>query len=266
MYLFFTAIILGIVEGLTEFIPVSSTGHLILAGNLLGFIGEKANTFEVVIQLGAILAVAIIYWKKIVSMLHPKEILNFKENKLNVWHIAVAIIPIIIVAFLLHKYIKEYLFSPFTVIIGLVVGAIVMIIAENFSSPNSIKQIDKISMKQALLIGLIQCLSLWPGFSRAGATISGGLFAGLNRKAAAEFSFIIAIPVMIAASGFDMLKMWNSLNMQDLAILAVGFIVSFIVAYAAVLFFLRLLDKYSLRVFAYYRFAIAFVAFLYFYM
>lgn len=265
MSLFITAIILGIIEGLTEFIPVSSTGHLILTGNILGFTGDKASNFEVVIQLGAILAVAILYSNKFLSMINPKKIFNIK-SQLSIAHIIVAMIPISIVGLSFHKFIKQYLFSPFTVIIGLIIGAVVILLAERFSKPSSIKDVDKISIKQAFLIGLAQCLALWPGFSRAGATISGGLLFGLDRKTAAEFSFIVAVPVMIAASSFDMLKMWSSLTIQDLQLLLVGFIVSFIVAYVAVLLFLKLLERYSLKFYSYYRFVLAAIAYLYFYI
>lgn len=262
---YFTAIIMGIVEGLTEFIPVSSTGHLILTGEILGFVGVKANNFEVVIQLGAILAVVCIYWKKLLSMINPKFLFKYDSSKLTIWHIAVAIIPIGIIGFLVNDYIDKYLFSPLTVIIGLTFGSIALILGESLNKTPKINDMDSITIKQAFFIGLSQCFALWPGFSRSGATISGGLFFGIDRKTAAEFSFIIAIPVMLGASSLKLIKTWSILNIDDLLFLGVGFVVSFIVAYAAVLTFLKILDKYKLNIFAYYRLALAFIAWIYFF-
>lgn len=264
MYLIFVAIIMGIVEGLTEFIPVSSTGHLILTGELLGFVGEKANNFTIIIQLGAILAIVVIYWKKLFSMITPKNILDFKANRLNVWHIAAAIVPIGIIGLLVEDYIDKYLFSPMIVVIGLIVGSFLMMFAEKMNKSPKIKSIDDITYTQAFFIGLFQTFALWPGFSRSGSTISGAMLFGLDRKSAADFSFIIAIPVMVGAAGIKFVKMIDILTMNDFLILGTGFVVAFIAAYAAVVTFLKLLNKYSLNVFAFYRFALAAVALIYF--
>ncbi len=248
------ALIQGIVEGLTEFIPVSSTGHLILAGSLLGFEGEKAKTFEVVIQLGAILAVLILYWKRVLSLfaLAPR-----KAGGLNLLHLIIACIPAAVIGFAAEKYIDKYLFSPATVLIGLVAGGIMMIYAERRAGRARTKNLDQISYAQAFGVGLSQCLALWPGFSRSGATISFGLMTGMDRKTAAEFSFILAIPIMFGASGLSLVKHIGIFDRSDLFFLAVGFIVSFIVAWFAVVWFLRLLQRVNLTPFAVYRFIVA---------
>ncbi len=255
------AVIQGIVEGLTEFLPVSSTGHLILSGELLHFTGNKAETFEIVIQLGAILAVAIIYWKRLVGLFNWKEGFHIKNKdgvgKLNLIHIFIAIFPAMLMGLILHGVIKDYLFSPYTVLIGLVVGGIFMIYAEKKKRNVTADNMDQLTYKQALYIGLFQILALWPGFSRSGSTIAGGLLVGTNQKTAAEFSFIIAIPMMIAASGYDLLKSYQYLSINDFGFFAVGFIVSFAIALLAVITFLKLLQRLKLSSFAYYRFIVA---------
>lgn len=260
MELFFTAVILGIVEGLTEFIPVSSTGHLILAGELLQYTGEQAATFQVFIQLGAILAVVILYherFRRFFSRRNIEDSLKFRQNELNLMHVAIAIAPAFLFGFLLHDLIKEYLFTSSTVLVGLVIGGIFMIVAEKLPIPTYAENLDRIKYRQCLVIGLTQCLSLWPGFSRSGATIAGGLVAGLNHKTAAEFSFIIAVPVMIAATGYDLLKSWHLITPDFILTLAVGFVVSFLVAVAAIVGFLKLLARTKLTPFAVYRFFLA---------
>ena len=253
-------IILGIVEGLTEFIPVSSTGHLILSGELLKFTGERAATFEVFIQLGAILAVVLLYRERFRRFLTPENIVSgfkMQQHELNWMHIAVAILPALIFGYLVHDIIKKYLFSPETVLIGLVVGGIVMIVPERMNIATYSTDLDKISFRQCLVIGLAQCLSLWPGFSRSGATISGGLLTGLNHKTAAEFSFIIAVPVMIAATAYDLLKSWHLITPDFIVTLLIGFVVSFVVAVLAIVVFLKLLQRIKLTPFAVYRFVLA---------
>jgi undecaprenyl-diphosphatase len=257
------AVIQGIVEGLTEFLPVSSTGHLILAGDLLQFRGPKAETFEIVIQLGAILAVAILYWRRILQLLGLKKNQQLNTQGLSVIHILLAMIPALIMGFLLHSYIKDYLFSPITVLIGLIVGGVFMLFAEKRQLHIQARTIDDLTYAQAFAVGLFQCLALWPGFSRSGATIAGGLLAGTSHKAAADFSFLVAIPMMVAASGYDLLKSYQFLSIHDLGFFAVGFVVSFIVAILAVVSFLKLLEKLKLAPFAYYRFILAAVFWLY---
>jgi len=256
------AVIIGIVEGLTEFLPISSTGHMILAGSVLGFEGERAKVFEVFIQLGAILAVLLLYKDKFKRMLDFRR-LSLTGN-LSAVHVAVAIIPVMVVGYILHRPIKEHLFSPWTVIIGLVFGGILMLVAEKFSGRSKIRTLESISIRQALFVGLFQILSLWPGFSRSGSTIAGGLFFGLSRTVAAEFSFIVAVPLMFVACIYDLLKTLGQLNAGDLQMIAIGFVVSFIVAYGSIVWFLRFLNGSSLASFAYYRFILAILSYFYF--
>lgn len=256
------AIIIGIVEGLTEFLPISSTGHMILIGSVLGFEGEKASVFEVFIQLGAILSVLIFYREKFLRMLKLGG--RNPGNALSIFHVAAGILPVMGVGYLFHKSIKTFLFSPATVIIGLVAGAVLMLVAEKMAKSPVIQKVEDISIKQAFFVGLFQVLSLWPGFSRSGSTISGGLFLGLSRTVAAEFSFIIAVPLMAVACTYDLLKVWSQLSLADLQMIAIGFLVAFIVAYGSIIWFLRFLNKSTLASFAYYRFIIAAISYYYF--
>lgn len=260
------AVIQGIVEGLTEFLPVSSTGHLILTGSLLHFTGEKASSFEIIIQLGAILAVVVVFWKRLFGLIGLNKEMRGDSNHLNLLHIFLAMLPAGILGLLLNDYILKYLFSPTTVLIGLVVGGFLMIYAQKSHRPIVTDTLDTVSYRQAFFIGLFQCLALWPGFSRSGATISGGLLVGTNYKISAEFSFIVAVPIMVAASGLDLIKTYHSLSTSDIPFFAVGFIVSFIVALLAIVSFLKLVNKVKLVPFAYYRFIIAaiFAIYLYF--
>lgn len=260
---YFFAIIQGIVEGLTEFVPVSSTGHLILAGHMLSVTGETAKTFEVFIQLGAILAVAFLYRQRMGEMLRRWKEVSTSEQRLTLWHIGLATLPAMGLGLLLHKLIKAYLFSPLTVLIGLVAGGIFMIFAEKRQIPISAVGVDGMSYRQALGIGLFQCLALWPGFSRSGATIAGGLLLGASYRAATEFSFLLAIPMMVAASGLDLLKSAQVLSRSDLGPFSVGFVISFLVAWLSVVSFLRLLERVKLAPFAWYRFLVAAVFGLY---
>ncbi|WP_027415732.1 undecaprenyl-diphosphate phosphatase [Aneurinibacillus terranovensis] len=263
MHSYLVAVIQGIVEGLTEFLPVSSTGHMILTGSLLNFTGEKADTFEIVIQLGAILAVAILYWKRILNLFGIGRERRRFGPQLNLLHIIIGMIPASIIGLLLHKFIKTHLFSPKTVLLSLIVGGIFMIFAERRKTFVTAETVDDISYGQAFGIGLFQVLSLWPGFSRSGATIAGGLLLGTSHKAVADFSFIMAIPIMLAASALDLYKSAGILTTSDLGFFAVGFIVAFIVALAAVVTFLRLLERVKLTPFAIYRFILAAVFWLF---
>lgn len=264
MHDYIIAIIQGIVEGITEFLPVSSTGHQVLAGELLGFTGEKAATFEIVIQLGAILAVAVIYWRRLLSLLGigsgvPADGKPQPKQKLNLVHVMIACLPASVLGLVFHSFIKEYLFSPYFVLAGLVLGGVFMLYGEKKKVAVKAENIDQLSYKQALSIGLFQCLSLWPGFSRSGATIAGGLLTGTSYKASTNFSFLIAVPMLVAASGYEMLKSYNTLTSADAGFFITGFVVAFIVAMLAVVTFLKLLDKLKLAPFAYYRFGLAVV-------
>ena len=214
--------------------------------------------------MGAILSVLFIYRDKFVHMLKPRR-LNLYGHGLTIQHVLAAIVPVMGIAFLLHKPIKTYLFSHYTVIIGLVIGAVLMLVAEKFAGKPRTRDVDYISVKQAFFVGLFQILSLWPGFSRSGSTIAGGLFFGLSRKAAADFSFIIAAPLMAAACFYDLFKVWDKLSMADINMFAIGFVVSFVVAYISVVWFLRFLNNSSLASFAYYRFVLAAFSYYYFF-
>jgi undecaprenyl-diphosphatase len=260
------AVVLGIVEGLTEFLPVSSTGHLILVGAWLHFVGERAETFEIAIQLGAIVAVALLYRRRFLDLLKDglagRALLPRPGVPGLTWaHIALACLPAFVFGFALHGFIKRNLFSTHTVLIGLVGGAVVMVAAELWSRRRTatpvVTTVDTVTLPQALAVGFVQCLALWPGFSRSGSTISGGLFVGLDRRTAAELSFIVAVPVMVAATGYDLLKSWHLLDASFLATLGVGFVVSFVVAWVAVVGFLRLVQRVSLLPFALYRVVVA---------
>lgn len=252
------AILLGIVEGLTEFLPVSSTGHLILTGHLFGFEGEAADTFKIVIQLGAVLAVLVLYWKRYMDML--KDLLAFRfsaARKLNVIHMILAMLPALIVYLLCKDFIKQVLFGPGPVLIGLIIGGVLLIVAARARRKVTSEETDDITYKQALGIGLFQCLALWPGFSRSGSTISGGLLLGTSQKAAADFTFIISVPVMLGATVLDMYDSREYLTTDALLLFAVGFVAAFIVAMIAVVTFLNLIKRLKLEWFALYRFVIA---------
>lgn len=267
------AIILGIVEGVTEYLPVSSTGHMILVGDWLGFDGPRASVFEVFIQLGAILSILLIYKEKFIRMcyqyrcwhLFKRENWFRNDTGLTLAHVAAGIVPVMIIGFFAHHAIKIYLFSPGTVIIGLIVGGLFMLAAERVGLRTVCNDVEKMTIMQAFLVGAFQVFALWPGFSRSGSTISGGLFLGLSRKTAADFSFIIAVPVMIIACFYDLIKSWKFLNGSDLWMIFVGFVTAFIVAYISVLWFLKFLNKSSLASFAYYRFVVALISLGYFF-
>lgn len=248
----YVAVILGVVEGLTEFLPVSSTGHLIITGHLLGYTGAKAETFEIVIQLGAILAVVLLYWDRFIGLLKTDPNKKF-SGIYGLWLLFLTSLPASILGLLTHKYIKMYLFSPTTVAIALAVGAIMIFIVEGRTQKEKTLSLDEISPKLALGIGLFQCLALWPGFSRSAATIMGGMLLGARRTVAAEYSFIAAVPIMFAATGYDFLKNYKLFETDDMIFLSIGFFVSFVSAWIAVKGFIYLLGKLTLRPFAIYR-------------
>lgn len=252
MSLFIKALIMGIVEGLTEFLPVSSTGHLIIVGDLIGFEGSRFHImFEIVIQLGAILAVVYYYRNKIIDSI--KHILP-PEWGFSLWFkIVIAFIPSAVLGVLLNDYIEKYFFSPFTVAIALIIGGVFMVIAENKFGRSGLDIMDKVNFHQSLIIGIGQCLSLFPGMSRSASTIMGGMAAGLSVRAAAEFSFFLAIPTMFGASFYSLAKGVAHMSTSEWQALGIGFVVSFIVALLAVDRFLTFLKKHSLKSFAYYR-------------
>ncbi|MDQ1004020.1 undecaprenyl-diphosphatase [Neobacillus niacini] len=271
LLLIIKAIILGLVEGLTEFAPVSSTGHMIIVDDMWlqseDFLGKYgANTFKVVIQLGSILAVVVTFKDRIIDLLGMGRMKNKlsapRGSRLKLTHVLVGLIPAGIFGVLLEDYIDEYLFSTETVLIGLVIGAIFMIIADRFGPKTpKIKTVDQITYKQALTIGLIQCLSLWPGFSRSGSTLSGGVLIGLSHRAAADFTFIMAVPIMAGASFLSLLKNWQYMTIDALPFFIAGFISAFVFALISIRFFLKLIDKIKLVPFAIYRILLALIIF-----
>ncbi|ELY3542948.1 undecaprenyl-diphosphate phosphatase [Cronobacter turicensis] len=261
MHSLLVAAILGIVEGLTEFLPVSSTGHMIIVGHLLGFEGDTAKTFEVVIQLGSILAVVVMFWRRLFGLIGihfgnpPHEGLG--KGRLSLIHILLGMVPAVVLGLAFHDFIKS-LFNPINVTYALVVGGVLLIIAEVFK-PKEPKApgLDDMTYRQAFFIGCFQCLALWPGFSRSGATISGGMLVGVSRYAASEFSFLLAVPMMMGATALDLYKSMGFLTMADLPMFAVGFVTAFVVALVAIKTFLHIIKRISFIPFAIYRFIVA---------
>lgn len=261
-YLLLKAFILGIVEGLTEFLPVSSTGHLIVIGDLLHFNNEVGKVFEIVIQLGAILAVCWEYRRKIAQVAgglgHDPGARKFVLN------LFIAFLPAALLGLLFIKAIKAHLFNPFAVAIAFIVGALVIFAIEARPRTPRIESVDDMSWRDALKIGVAQCFSLIPGTSRSGATIMGGLLFGLSRQTATEFSFFLAIPTMFAATFYDLFKHWNLLHAQDFATFAVGFITAFISAFIAVRALLKYVARHNFIVFAWYRLIFGIVILIYY--
>ncbi|MGG3573922.1 undecaprenyl-diphosphate phosphatase [Bacillus gobiensis] len=261
----FVAFILGLVEGMTEFAPISSTGHMIIVDDFLFqtkkmFSQEAANTFKVVIQLGSILAVVVLMRDRFLNLLGLKKMRGqtVTENHFNLFHVLIGILPFGILGFLFEDYIDTYLFSAERVVIGLVLGAILMLTADWFrrSKPRT-ETVDQITFKQSLSVGLIQCFALWPGFSRSGSTISGGVLLGMSHRVAADFTFIMAVPIMAGASGLSLLKNWDSITVDVLPFFAVGFISAFLFALVSIRFFLKLINQIKLVPFALYRLVLA---------
>jgi undecaprenyl-diphosphatase len=252
------AFILGIVEGLTEFIPVSSTGHLIIASDLLDFQSSKGDSFEIFIQLGAILAIVVLYWRRFLGLLDFKKKEGFYGfNAITL--LIITSIPALVIGFLASDFIKENLFNPTTVAIGLAIGAVAMIGVELFLPKNRVTKegLDSLTWRHAFAVGISQCFALWPGVSRAASTMVGGMLFGISRKTAAEFSFFAAVPVIAAASLYDLIKNLKLFTAADIPIFAVGFVTSFIFAMIAVKFFVSLLGNITLVPFAIYRILLA---------
>ena len=257
------AIIMGIVEGATEFLPISSTGHLIIAGDLLNFLSkEKRDVFEIIIQLGAILAVCFEFRKRLVNT--ASNLTNGASAQSFVLNLVIAFLPAAILGLLFHKAIKHYLFSPITVAIALIVGGFLILLIEKTVPHANTNTIEDISPKQALQIGCAQALALVPGVSRAGATILGGMVFGLNRQIATEFSFFLAIPIMFAATGYDLLKSWALLDFADLGIFIAGFITAFLSALLVIKMLIRFVANHDFTVFAWYRIVLGAVVLMYF--
>jgi undecaprenyl-diphosphatase len=250
----FTPALMGLIEGLTEFLPVSSTGHLILAEHLLAWQSPPGKAFEVVIQLGAILAVCVVYfarlWRVARGMLTDRGARNF------VVAVLLAFLPAMVAGLLLHDVIKALLFNPTVVAWALLVGGIAIVVIEKFFDPrDEFFEVEDFSPKLALQIGLIQLLSLIPGVSRSGATIMGATLLGVSRKAAAEFSFFLAIPVMMGAAALSLYKSWHELSAADLDIIGIGFVAAFVSALLVVRYFVGFVSRHGFAPFGWYRIA-----------
>lgn len=246
------ALILGVVEGLTEFLPVSSTGHLIVVGSLLGFKGPPGNVFEIIIQLGAIMAICWLYRERITEIGVGLFANNTRAQRFFVG-LTLAVIPAAVMGALFHDVIKQVLFNPLTVSIALIIGGIVLLLVERKVPESSVDDFEDIPVKTAFFIGCFQVLALIPGVSRAGATIIGGLLCGVQRRAAAEFSFFLAIPTMLGATSYDLYKNWIHLHTSDAELIAVGFISAFISAVIVVKFMLNIVTRHGFTPFAWYR-------------
>lgn len=245
------AFILGILEGLTEFLPVSSTGHLIIAGSLLGYTNEQSKVFKIVIQLAAILAICWDYRDRLVHVVAGLKS-DVAARRFS-GHIMLAFLPAAVLGVLFHSSIKFYLFNPITVAGALIVGGLVILYLEKRAYHPSIHEVDAMSWQVSLKVGFAQAMAMFPGVSRSGATIMGGLIFGLSRKAAAEFSFFLAIPTMLAATVYDVYKNWDLLRLDDLPVFAVGFVASFFAAMVAVRAFIHYVSSHSFVPFAWYR-------------
>jgi len=256
----FQALILGIVEGLTEFLPISSTGHLILAGDLLDFNDERGKLFEIVIQSGAILAIVWEYRQRFAEVLrglpHDPVARRFVTN------LAIAFMPLAVLGLLFGKAIKAHLFQPVPVAIAFIVGAFIILWAERRTHTITIHSVDEIGPRDALKLGLAQAVALIPGASRSGSTIIGGLFFGLSRKAATEFSFFLAVPTLAAATAYQLWQGRDLLTWDDLGLWVVGFVSAFASAFLCVRWLLRYISTHDFTIFAWYRIAFGIIVLL----
>ena len=251
--IFFKAILLGIIEGLTEFIPVSSTAHLIIFSQILNFDSIKNNVFEIAIQIGGISAITVIYFKKLNNIL-----LKFydKNNQKFVDNLALAFVPAVAIGLLAHDFIKKYLFSNLVIAFSLIIGGVVIILVEKFHKKFTVKKIEDIEKPTALAIGFCQCLAMIPGVSRSGATIMGAMLFGVERKIATEFSFFLAIPTIGSACLYDIYKNFSTLSFDDFELILVGVISSFISSLIVIKWLLKFIGTHSFTSFGYYRIAI----------
>ncbi|HEY1406779.1 MAG TPA: undecaprenyl-diphosphate phosphatase [Spirochaetota bacterium] len=263
---FFSAIILGIVEGITEFLPVSSTGHLILVNQWIGFTDQFEKMFDVVIQLGAILAVVIFFWKR----LWPFGKSLGADERTAVWNtwfkVIVAMVPAVVIGAAFGSKIKDHLFNPIVVACALAVWGLFLIVIEKISKKVRITSIAELGFSTAFLIGLIQCLAMVPGTSRSAATIIGAMILGSSRLVAAEFSFFLAVPTMCAASAYSLYKYGGSMTTHQAAVLAVGFVVSFIVALGVIAAFMKFIQRRNFIPFGIYRIILGAAVLVYFFV
>lgn len=255
------AVVMGVVEGLTEFLPISSTGHLILAGALLGFDDEKAKVFDIAIQTGAILAVVIVYWQKIRStvLALPSQ----RQAQRFALNVLIAFLPAVVLGLLFGKAIKEHLFNAGVVATTFILGGLVILWAERRQQVAvRVTSVDQMTPFDALKVGLVQCLAMIPGTSRSGATIIGGMLLGLSRQAATDFSFYLAIPTLIGAGAYSLFKERALLTAADLPLFGVGLLFSFLSAWACVRWLLRYISSHDFKPFAWYRIAFGIVVLL----
>lgn len=247
-------VLIAIIEGLTEFLPVSSTGHMALAGELIGFTGPAEASFMVIIQLGAILAVCVVYWKRLWAV--AKGLFSERDAQLFARNVIVAVVPSMILGVLTYSAIKAAIGTPEIIAWALILGGIAILIIERLPHRSETTSVEGMSLKTAIGIGIAQCLSLIPGVSRSGATIMGALMLGVERKTAAEFTFFLAIPTMTAATAYDFYKNVDSFGGSDLTSLAIGFVVAFLVALAVVRGFVAFVGRFGFAPFAWYRIVI----------
>lgn len=242
---------MGLVEGLTEFLPISSTGHLVMMETLLDFKGPPGKVFEISIQLGAILAICCLYRDKLLNTV--KNLPSSHTEQRFAANIIAAFLPAMVLGVLFHKTITEHLFSVPVVATTLFIGGIIILAIEKWKPAPVIHSLDNLPLKRALLIGICQAIAMIPGVSRSGATIMGALVLGLERKAAAEFSFFLAIPTMFAATAYSLLKAYKEFNSNDLALIGVGFVTAFVTALLVVKWFVGFISRHGFTVFAWYR-------------
>ncbi len=254
-----TIILLGIIEGLTEFIPVSSTGHLILLGELLGFTGEGSAAFKISIQLGAILAILIAYWRRFWNV--GQGLLRAdRDSILFTRNILIAFLPAMVIGAFAYEGIRVLLQSPMTVAVALILGGIAILAIERMVKTVTVESVEGMPLKTATGIGIVQCVAMIPGVSRSGASIMGALLMGVERKTAAEFSFFLAVPTMIGATVYSLWSDRDVLTLDDLNAIAIGFTVAFLVALVVVKAFVAIVGRFGFAPFAWYRIVIGSVA------
>jgi len=258
-----SALILGIVEGITEFLPISSTGHLIIVNQFVGFTEQFANMFDVVIQLGAILSVVVYFRHRLIPFGNYKSAKN--QEIFELWKkTLVGVLPALGIGFLVGDYIEELLFNTTVVAIALIIGGLILLYIESKKPTFNIKSMKQLTYRTALLIGFIQCLAMIPGTSRSASTIIGAMLLGASRVVAAEFSFFLAIPTMVAASGYTLLKNGLTLNSHEFLVVAFGFFISFIVAWLVIAGFMSYVSKKDFKPFGYYRVVFGIIVLMYF--
>ncbi|HNK19671.1 MAG TPA: undecaprenyl-diphosphate phosphatase [Piscinibacter sp.] len=248
------AAVMGVVEGLTEFLPISSTGHLILTGSLLGFTDDKSKVFDIAIQTGAIFAVMIVYWQRLRDTVTGLGQGSAQARRFTL-NVAIAFAPAVVLGLAFGKAIKAHLFTPTVVATTFILGAFVILWAERRVSESRIESVDQMTPWDALKVGLVQCFAMIPGTSRSGATIIGGMLLGLSRKAATDFSFYLAMPTLIGAGVYSLYKERALLAMSDLPLFAVGLLLSFVSAWICVRWLLRYISSHTFTPFAWYRIA-----------